>query len=263
MSDHAATGPELDELLEALPVGVLLLGADQRVVWHQPLAASLLGISGEELEGLHRDELPLAASTPLSAEHLLTPVHVPERRLKCWIAPRPSGGGETFVFLADVTPLLQGVKSRTLGLDRRESLRVDEESGLLSRKAVLQSLVGEVSRSRRYGNPLSVMLIRIEGQAGEEAEALRVVAQALQDQLRWVDVLGRWGPDTLLLVLPETPAEAAAILPEKFADALEGTPVAKTGVASWEKGDDALSLVDRCLEGLERGERSPPMAESA
>ena len=263
MSDNTLQSPRLEELLETMPLGVLLLGPDQRVAWHQPLAAELLGISGEELKGLHRDELPLAASTPLSAEQLLTPVRAPDRRLKCWLTPRPSSREETFVFLADVTDLLQAVKSRTLGLDRRESLRVDPESGLLARKAVLQSLVGEVSRSRRYGNPLSVMLIELEEERETVAEALRTVAQGLQDQLRWVDVLGRWGPASVLLVLPETPAEAAAILPAKFAEVLKEAPAVRMAVASWEKGDDALSLVDRCQEGMSRPDTSSTMAESA
>ncbi len=263
MRDNPSPSPHLDEVLETLPVGILLLGPDQRVVWYQQRATELLGVSAGELEGLHRDELPLAASTPLSAENLLTPVRDPSRRLKCWLTPRPSDQEQTLVYLADVTELLQAVKSRTLGLDRRESLRVDTESGLLNRKAVLQSLVGEVSRSRRYGNPLSVMLIELEDGCEPVAEALRTVAQALQDQLRWVDVLGRWGPASVLLVLPETPAEAAAILPVKFADALQQAPAVRMAVASWEKGDDALSLVDRCQEGLSRPDTSSTMAESA
>ena len=33
------------------------------------------------------------------------------------------------------------------------------------------------------------------------------VARLLKEQLRWVDLLGQWRDDTLLVVLPETGAE--------------------------------------------------------
>jgi len=129
-------------------------------------------------------------------------------------------------------------------------------SRLLSRSAVLNRLQLEVSRSRRYSNPLSCLVIRIDFGTLEPGTAQRAVhdliATSLTDQLRWVDVLGQWSDQALVVVLPETTDSAGLQLAEKVAGSLhpnlarEAPAVSiNVGASSWRKGDDAERLVRR------------------
>jgi GGDEF domain-containing protein len=129
-------------------------------------------------------------------------------------------------------------------------------SRFLSRNAVLNRLQLEVSRSRRYSNPLSCLMIRIDFGTRELPAQRRVVhdmiAAKLIEQLRWVDVLGQWSDKALIVILPETSNEAAMQLADKVAAALQpnlaiDVPAVSinVGSSSWRKGDDAERLVRR------------------
>jgi GGDEF domain-containing protein len=127
----------------------------------------------------------------------------------------------------------------------------------------------QVSRSRRYGNPLSVIVIEITGAGADEAGAAPTtdpvrlaVGQFLRDQLRWVDFIGRGPDDRFTLVLPETPEPHATRLADKLRQRLADLALpesdtrikveARLAVAGWTKGDDAGRLLRRVGEGLGR-----------
>ena len=129
-------------------------------------------------------------------------------------------------------------------------------SRFLSRNAVFSRLQLEVSRSRRYSNPLSRLVIRIDfGMRETGAKWRRVhdmIATTLTEQLRWVDVLGQWSDQPLIVILPETTELSARKLAGKVAQALDpnlahATPAVSinVGSSSWRKGDDAERLVRR------------------
>ena len=79
-----------------------------------------------------------------------------------------------------------------------------------------------------------------------------MIAAKLTEQLCWVDVLGQWSEQSLLVILPETSNEAALQLADKVADALHSNleidvPAVSinVGSSSWRTGDDAERLVRR------------------
>lgn len=121
--------------------------------------------------------------------------------------------------------LMRTVRAQRLGLrhrgDRAEELaRVDELTGLPNRRALTETLAAEVSRARRSGAPLSVIVADLDGfkainddhghPAGDAC--LRAVAGALRSQLRQYDSCFRWGGDELVLVLPEAALDDAEIV---------------------------------------------------
>ena len=76
----------------------------------------------------------------------------------------------------------------------------------------------EVIRSDRYGTPLSISILDIDhfkkvndtyGHTTGD-EALRSVAAKLRDHIRHPDVIGRYGGEEFLIVLPNSEAKAAA-----------------------------------------------------
>jgi diguanylate cyclase (GGDEF)-like protein len=101
---------------------------------------------------------------------------------------------------------------------------VDLLTGVLNRQALLARLETELDRAARYGHQLSVVLIdldnfkRLNDSHGHAAGdvVLHGVAQALQENLRGVDVVGRYGGEEFMVILPETDVDAAASLAEKL-----------------------------------------------
>jgi diguanylate cyclase (GGDEF)-like protein len=93
-----------------------------------------------------------------------------------------------------------------------ELARTDPQTGLLNRLATLTVLAAEVERANRYERPLSVALIdidhfkRVNDSHGHAVgdEVLRHVASVLRDNVRAADVIGRYGGEEFLLLMPET-----------------------------------------------------------
>ncbi len=101
---------------------------------------------------------------------------------------------------------------------------VDQLTGVLNRQAVLTELEKEIDRAARYGHQLSVVMVdldhfkRLNDSHGHAAgdKLLREIAEVLRTNLRAVDVVGRYGGEEFLIVLPETDVDAAASLAEKL-----------------------------------------------
>ena len=100
----------------------------------------------------------------------------------------------------------------------------DKLTGVNNRQALLGALVSEVERASRYGRPLSVAFVDIDhfktvndnyGHATGDV-VLRGVAQAIKENLRASDQVGRYGGEEFMLLLTETDVEEGAILTEKL-----------------------------------------------
>ena len=109
---------------------------------------------------------------------------------------------------------------------------VDALTGCLNRQATLTCLADELARAERYERPLSIGLIDLDhfkqvndthGHAVGDL-VLNHVAEVLGSDLRDVDVLGRYGGEEFLLILPETPVVSAAIVAEKLRQRVHADP---------------------------------------
>lgn len=78
----------------------------------------------------------------------------------------------------------------------------------------------ELHKTRRYKHPTSLLLIELEGlqerSSEEKDEVLVRTAGFLVSNLRNVDVLFRIGDHRFASLLPETPAEGAAVAGERL-----------------------------------------------
>ena len=116
----------------------------------------------------------------------------------------------SFTFLIGLSFLLM-LCSDLLTLVKDESER-DLLCGVLNRRGIEQKLDAELKRASRAGQNLAVALIDIDhfkaindraGHAAGDA-ALRDVVSAISGRLRSHDLLGRFGGDEFLLILPHT-----------------------------------------------------------
>ncbi len=143
----------------------------------------------------------------------------------------------------------------------------DYLTGLPNRRGIERILQDEVERARRYGRPLSVVMVdldhlkRVNDTFGHDAgdRTLQEVAQLLARELRRTDRVGRWGGEEFIVVAPETDRKAAWMLAQRLKETLErhpfdqvGTITASYGVASFRPDDTVQSLIKRADEALYR-----------
>jgi diguanylate cyclase (GGDEF)-like protein len=114
----------------------------------------------------------------------------------------------------------------------------------------------EFERSLRYGHPLSIIMLdvdnfkKINDRYGHAAgdQVLRVIAAQCRDALRSVDIVGRYGGEEMVVMLPETEREGARQVAERLRQSLAQTAVpldsgmllitSSLGVATRDPGDD-------------------------
>jgi diguanylate cyclase (GGDEF)-like protein len=93
----------------------------------------------------------------------------------------------------------------------------DALTGLLLRRSFLERFQAEVGRAQRENSPLSIAILdldhfkRVNDTYGHPVGdlVLKVFAQTLRDQLRGSDIAGRWGGEEFVVLLPDTPVDAA------------------------------------------------------
>jgi len=119
----------------------------------------------------------------------------------------------------------------------REMSNQDGLTKLFNRRYIEEILSNEFDRARRYKHPFSVILTdidffkKVNDNYGHLAgdEVLRVVSQRLSDTLRDTDILGRYGGEEFLIVLPETDIEGAVIVAERLRKAIDSEPIEAEG----------------------------------
>jgi two-component system, cell cycle response regulator len=130
-----------------------------------------------------------------------------------------------------VKTLQDELRRRNLELDQMS--RTDALTGLHNRRHLEERLGEFVSLARRHGEDLAAAMIdldhfkRINDNGGHPAgdAVLRVTAERLRGILRAEDVLGRWGGEEFLALLPRTDAAGAQLAAERMRQAVAGQPI--------------------------------------
>ena len=143
----------------------------------------------------------------------------------------------------------------------------DALTGLPNRRSILQRTEEEMERHRRSGEPLGCLMLDVDhfkqvndrfGHAAGD-EVLRQVARVLKETLRPYDVVGRFGGEEFLVVLPGSDHGTIRKVAERLRSRLPeqvqtGTPesplpvTASFGIAIYRVGegvDDLLARADR------------------
>lgn len=151
-----------------------------------------------------------------------------------------------------------------------EAALTDDLTGLPNRRHMTQRLQDELARARRAGNGLCVLLLDLDffkhvndmfGHAAGDT-VLQEVAALLKSSLRSTDLMGRWGGEEFLFVLPDTDRQGGMRAAEKLRKALEenafldgqliGCPTGSFGALALETARDydvsrVLEIADNSL----------------
>ena len=116
-------------------------------------------------------------------------------------------------------------KALKASMDELETLATtDELTGLHNRRSLINRLKFEVARTRRFRTPLSAVMVdvdhfkQINDEFGHQVgdEVLAAIGRLVRENVRVIDVAGRYGGEELCILLPNTPLEGA----RKFAETL-------------------------------------------
>jgi two-component system cell cycle response regulator len=108
--------------------------------------------------------------------------------------------------------------------------QIDSLTGLFNRRAFEKKVGEEFERSKRYGHPLSVVILDIDnfkkindtyGHHGGDAALVRI-SEILRDRSRRSDFPSRFGGEEFVLVLPETDQDSAIQVARKFHEEIRG-----------------------------------------
>jgi diguanylate cyclase (GGDEF) domain len=106
--------------------------------------------------------------------------------------------------------------------------QVDSLTGLFNRRAFENKINEEFERSKRYHNPLSVLLLDIDnfktindtyGHHGGDAALVRI-SETFREKTRQSDFPSRYGGEEFVLILPETDQDSALQVAGKIHDSI-------------------------------------------
>jgi diguanylate cyclase len=155
-----------------------------------------------------------------------------------------------------------------------ELVREDKLTGSLNRRGLEDVLEREFARSERRASPLCIALLdlddfkRLNDIYGHNAgdEALVHLVRVVKDTLRTMDVIGRFGGEEFLVVLPDTTVEIAIQTVTRLQRELtkrifmhENAKLLMTfsaGVALRAPGEDQACLIKRADEALYKAKKA-------
>lgn len=100
-----------------------------------------------------------------------------------------------------------------------------------SQRTMLERLGEEVARVDRHGGNLSVVLAQVTGES--EPASLAWIADQLTGRKRFCDVIGQYGPQGFMLLLPQTGETGARECYERLMQVLQAASANAGGVRPW------------------------------
>lgn len=208
------------------------------------------GVSGEVIEtgkAVIVTDLRVAGRKPAPADRryktnsfISYPISISGRKVGVLNVTDKSGGGtydEVDLSLLEIIGPQVAVALEKAGWQERASKFqqesvTDELTGLHNHRYLEERLPEELSRARRYEQPVSFLMIDIDDfkkyndRNGHEAgnEALQMVAHCLKEGLRSADVALRYGGEEFCILLPQTALAEARAIAERIRQHVESTP---------------------------------------
>lgn len=166
--------------------------------------------------------------------------HVPHRALS-----RPAR--DTLGLLADEAAV--AIDRADLIAQLRASARVDELTGVMSRRAYEEELPRELARARRDGKAVSVARLRLHPDA--DVAAHKAAAASLRSCLRTTDDVARDEAGDLHVTLWACPETDADLVARRWQDAAAPGTYAAVCTATWDGAEDAGALRTRLAARLD------------
>ncbi|WP_444996352.1 diguanylate cyclase domain-containing protein [Aliikangiella sp. IMCC44359] len=241
------------ELFDKSPLGIVICDIHQRIIWCNKRFLSDTSLEEAQVVGQLYPALPMEA---VDKDAQLVQLF-------------NNNGDTKFQYWHEDLTQPVGAKAHYFTKERQKEDKLGMTAARLTTKKLpkranwVEFLDYEVSRSRRYDNPLSILKLHLVfyhlPESVSENTLLQTVKDTLADQLRWADMIGHTDQGSYLLVLPETPEDSLKSLQEKISIALKRQMefISKDikykvvyGRACWQKHDDSQKLLKKARQKL-------------
>jgi diguanylate cyclase (GGDEF)-like protein len=166
-------------------------------------------------------------------------------------------------------------RNRSTLIDQLQDIALtDELTGLPNRRRWQEDLEREMARARRSSNRLCVAMVDLDGfkdfndthghQAGDNL--LQRTSAAWSEVLRASDILGRYGGDEFLLLLPDCPLDEARSVVARLRASTPPGLTCSVGITSSVGDEDVeavLGRADSALYEAKRGGRDSAVVTDA
>lgn len=300
--DVAALAAQLDRVTHRtmqLPYRVLVVDDDEMLAMHH---AQTLSAAGMEATALSEPARLLDALAEHLPEIVLLDLYMPGcsglEALRV-IRQDPQYASLPVVFLSTETSLAQQQNAMKIGAEdfltkpisdanlimavtvRAERFRAlsmlirqDSLTGLLNHIAFKLRLEGEIDRSRREHQPISLAMMdidhfkKVNDTYGHPVgdRVIKGLAQLMSKRLRKSDIIGRYGGEEFVVAMPNTPPALAIDIMNELRESFgklrfeasqgEFTCTFSCGVAAALSSDNAVSLVTAADDVLYQAKRS-------
>jgi len=262
----------LKHIVETSPIGLFLTDSNNAVSWFNPTLGHLLGEHQQDFLGKTEQTISEPLKALFSEQGVVHLTHEDSKQAnQHFICTKQPLNENMFIhFVHDASSMQQLFQERDeLKNIINEMKSIDTLTGMPNNQAILNALEPQVSRSRRYGNVLSVIIVQITNLAELEhamgevqtAELIVACSHMLNDQVRWADMIGHIADHEFLLILPETSEDDThklkEILEKRFAAIQVGEMADKNyrlevdfGICQWQKGMDVPLFIQSARELL-------------
>ena len=146
---------------------------------------------------------------------------------------------------------------------------IDSLTGLLNRGAILRKLSEQMKHAKRYRNELSLSLLdidhfkKVNDQYGHLIgdDVLEQVAILMWQNIRDADIIGRYGGEEFIIILPRTDLSSALNVAERVRKMIEASKMkdpegnmfgitVSQGISIYKLGEDEHSLISRADNAL-------------
>ena len=244
--------------------GMLLIPLLMAATWKQPKIAVQPASSG-----IHRPVITHLFSLIYPLLILVMAVRIAAERLSL---------AATVIFVSFIcfslrTLIIQHRLLRTQEAYRHEATH-DGLTSIWNRMTILDILQRELLRAEREGSSVGIVMADIDhfklvndsmGHASGDV-VLRSVASEIALTLRPYDSVGRYGGEEFILIMPNTDAQGALPLLERFRPLMPASQTFSSGLALWDRDestDELLRRVDAALyRAKELGRNRTVVAEA-
>lgn len=260
-------------LFEQSAEGMVVLDMSGRIVEVNQCCAEMVGCTVEEVLGLYAYDFVVQFDEDQIKEILH---HTDDKGMHFETKLRRKDGTLIDVELSNNGAIYKGEKlifclCRDISRQKQDQAKIlrlatiDNLTGLFNRHAFQDKLSSEINRVSRYGKPLSVLMYdldhfkRINDNFGHEMgdTILLKVSELVRDNIRAVDVAGRWGGEEFLVLMPEADGEKAKQVAEKLRKVIAshqfaavGQVTASFGVTQYKPGETAQTLLRRADDAV-------------